>query len=152
MTIKCVRNVKKFYSLRFDNPHVYLEKGKQIILSLKAFWAKSTITTSSAVSFRRDNPAWFHDHFLMVLNFCGIWLISCDGQLSSSFLVLHSSGLNAPFLSYSSFGGLLLFLRVFMLLKGGKKGKPFLKDSAVTICGSLLGFFTSFLSTCFGQS
>lgn len=35
MAIKCVRNMEKFYSLRFNNPHVYLEKGKKITHSIK---------------------------------------------------------------------------------------------------------------------
>lgn len=35
MAIKCVRNMEKFYSLRFNNPHVYLEKGKKITQSIK---------------------------------------------------------------------------------------------------------------------
>lgn len=35
MAIKRVRNMEKFYSLRFNNPHVYLEMGEKITQSFK---------------------------------------------------------------------------------------------------------------------
>lgn len=35
MAIKRVRNMEKFYSLRFNNPHIYLEMGEKITQNIK---------------------------------------------------------------------------------------------------------------------
>lgn len=51
MAIRCVRNMKKFQSLRFNNPHIYLEMAKKITqcmkISFKVFCAWRTIAKSS---------------------------------------------------------------------------------------------------------